>query len=218
MIFYIRYMHALIVGASGEVGSALMSLLSSHHKIDKITSLVRRPSNLNVSKIMEQIIDFNDLSSLDNSEVDVAFCCLGTTMKKAGSKAAFEQVDLDYVIAFAKLAQRAGAKQFHVISASGADKTSMFFYNRVKGHMEEYVRQIGFDNTIIYRPSLLVSDRKEKRAGERFAIQLFKILNLFLLGPLKKFASISTKKVAAGMIRKMENPVPGVEIVLSDEI
>ena len=211
-------MHALVKGATGEIGKQLIPLLSSHEKISKVTAIVRSDIEHSLPKVTYQVIDFAQLPSLSIPDTDVAFCCLGTTIKKAGSQQAFEKVDLDYVAEFAQMVKKNGAKQFHVVSASGANKTSFVFYNRVKGHMEEAIKKLAFDSTYVYRPALLDSERTEKRSGERVAIIVFRILNPLLRGRLKRFASISTKKVAQGMVDRIQQPEPGFHVIESESI
>ena len=211
-------MHAVVIGATGEVGKELIALLINHSAIKNVTGLVRRPIDSSHTKLTYNVIDFDAMSSLPLDSFDIAFCCLGTTIKKAGSQQAFEKVDLDYVVEFAKYAYKSNASQFHVVSASGANKTSFFFYNRVKGHMEEAIKKISFQSTFVYRPALLDSNRIEQRSGEKIAIRIFRVINPLLRGPLKKFASITTRKVAQGMVNRINRAAPGFYIIRSDEI
>lgn len=208
----------MVIGATGEIGKQLIPLLTTLPAISKVTGMVRREVELSTSNLTYQVINFDEMQSISLPQVDVAFCCLGTTIKKAGSQSQFEKVDLDYVVDFAKLVFKNGAKQFHVVSASGANKTSFFFYNRVKGHMEEALKKIPFESTIVYRPSLLDSQRVEKRSGEKIAISLFRILNPLLIGPFKRYTSITTKKVAQGMVDRINHAHTGFQLIRSDEI
>ncbi|MFT5513434.1 MAG: hypothetical protein ACI8SE_001841, partial [Bacteroidia bacterium] len=143
-------MHVLVAGCTGEIGKELLPILNEHANIQRVTVLVRREFRSEFQKIVPIIVDFERLTETQLPKVDVAICCLGSTMAKAGSKSKFERVDLDYVLAFAKLAKHNGATQFHVISAAGANKTSLFFYNRVKGMMEEEIRKMNFTSSCIY--------------------------------------------------------------------
>ena len=211
-------MHVVITGATGEIGKCLLPLLLKDENINQITVFSRRTLAVEHQKLTVLIVDFNSLSSVNLAGADVGICCLGTTMAKAGSKSAFERVDFDYVVGFAKLMKANGASQFHVVSASGANKTSFFFYNRVKGAMEDEVRSLSFNTTCIYRPALLDSERTEKRSGERFAILLFRLINPLLIGPLKHFKSIKTKVVAAGIHARIVQPASGLHIIASGDI
>ncbi len=211
-------MHVVLTGATGEIGKCLLPLLINEEQITKITVLTRRSLNVAHDKLTQRIIDFNQLSETKISDVDCGVCCLGTTMAKAGSKTAFEKVDFNYVVAFAKLLKQANANQFHVVSASGANKTSFFFYNRVKGVMEEEIRNIQFDTACIYRPSLLDSDRSEKRSGEKIAIKVFRLINPLFVGSLKRFKSIKTSAVAKGICNRIMKPPSGFHIIHSEVI
>ena len=147
---------------------------------------------------------------------DDAFCCLGTTIKKAGSQEAFRAVDHDAVLAFAKAARKAGARRFLLVSALGADKDSRIFYNRVKGEAEEDLKSVGFESLILLRPSLLLGDRAESRPGERAAIVATK-----LLGPLlRPFASrpIEASTVARAMLNLAKTAAGGTRVALSGEL
>lgn len=211
-------MHVLIAGCTGEIGKQLLPILNEQTNIQHVTALVRRELDFGFQKVAPVKVDFDKLNETQLSKVDVAVCCLGSTMAKAGSKSAFERVDLDYVVAFANLAKQAGASQFHVISASGADKTSLFFYNRVKGIMEEEIRKMSFDTICIYRPSLLDSERSEKRKGERFAVLLFRLINPLFIGPFKRYKSIKTSRIASGVLSRVINPPNGIHVIESETI
>ena len=211
-------MHVVITGATGEIGKCLLPLLIDENNITKITIVARRALDLDHPKLTQLITDFTQLSEAAIGDADCGVCCLGTTMAKAGSKTAFEQVDFDFVVAFAKLVKQSNATQFHVVSASGANKTSFFFYNRVKGAMEEEIRNILFNTACIYRPSLLDSNRTEKRLGEQIAIRVFRVLNPLFIGSLKRFRSIRTSQVALGIFNRIKQPPKGFHIVNSEVI
>jgi uncharacterized protein YbjT (DUF2867 family) len=162
----------LLAGATGLVGRELLSLLQHETRISEVRVLTRRlPQKPKVSsKFHILITDYSDLEeNPDWFDVNCVFCALGTTMRKAGSKKAFREVDYEYPLRIAKLARAAGAKTFALVSAVGADTRSMFFYNRVKGEIEEAIAALQFPNFIIARPSLLLGDRRESRPAERFA-------------------------------------------------
>ena len=139
-------MHVVITGATGEIGKCLLPLLIDENNISKITIVARRALDIDHPKLTQLITDFNQLSEAAIGDADCGVCCLGTTMAKAGSKTAFEQVDFDLRSRLSpNWLNRRTRHQFHVVSASGANKTSFFFYNRVKGAMEEEIRNIQFD-------------------------------------------------------------------------
>ncbi|MBC7588877.1 MAG: oxidoreductase, partial [Chitinophagaceae bacterium] len=189
---------ALLVGATGLTGNLLLQLLLANNDYEKVTVYTRRTLGINHAKLEEKIIDFDTLNEAVQAE-DV-FCCLGTTIKKAGSKPAFEKVDYEYPLRIAKLQQQVGSKNFLVISAMGADASSMIFYSRVKGKLENELQQLGYRSLYILRPSLIVGDRKEKRTGEKIGMILSAIINPILIGPLKKYKSVSAMAIAKAMM------------------
>ena len=217
-MFTFVLMKVIIVGASGEVGKHLLTYLLEDNSIEEVTSLIRSKSVIEHTKLNNQQINFDQLDNLPSIHADAMFCCLGTTIKKAGSKEAFEKVDFEYVINLAEWVKERGVKQFHVISAMGANENSGVFYNKVKGKMESALRKIDFHSTFIYRPSLLDSERDEKRLGERIGILLFRMLKFLFVGPLKKYASIKVQDVARGMWKRSKLGEKGLYVIPSDEI
>lgn len=211
-------MNVLIAGASGQVGSKLLPLLLSDQKIDKVYALVRTPLKEENHKLEQIKIDFDKLPELELPKADTAFCCLGTTIKKAGSQAQFRKVDHDYIVNYAKAAKSSGVDYFHLVSALGANKDSSIFYNKVKGETEEDVKKIGFETTFIYQPSLLVSKRKEKRLAEKMGMVIMKFINPIMVGPLKKYRSIHVSVVADGMYARLDHDEEGVHHIESDNI
>ncbi|MEW6527616.1 MAG: oxidoreductase [Spirochaetota bacterium] len=204
---------ACVLGATGLVGSNLLSLLTNDNDYSAIHVITRRKLQLQASTVTQYIADFNNLETVANVfAVDDVFCCLGTTMKKAGSKEAFKQVDYEYVVKAAKLAHTQGAKQFLVVSAVGAHPHSLFFYNRIKGQMENDVASIPFTAVHIFRPSLLLGQRDERRFAEDIAQRCAKPLSYILKGPLKKYAPVEAKHVAQSMIQAAKANIPGIHI------
>lgn len=211
----IQKLNALVVGGTGLIGKELCRLLAADNTYDKVISLVRNQSK-QVSGIIEQVVAFDNLAktTVDNS-IDVAFCCLGTTMKKAGSKDAFFKVDFEYVESFAKLAQENGAKKFLLVTAIGADENSMFYYNRVKGKIENTIKKLPFTSIHIFRPSLLIGEREDKRFGEDISKLVFK--NLYFLIP-SKYKGIEGLQVAKGMLKASKTKNEGIFIYESNII
>jgi uncharacterized protein YbjT (DUF2867 family) len=210
-------LRALIGGATGLTGGALVAQLLTHRDFTQIVSIERRASTEAApSKLSRVVADFDALPTLP--PVDVAFCCLGTTMKRAGSAEAFRRVDFDYVVAFARATRAAGARQFIVISALGASTRSRAFYNRVKGEMEDAVAAMDFDSLCIMRPSLLVGARDEVRVAERLGIVAASVISPFLHGGWRKYRSIPAAIVARAMIATALAQEPGIEVLESDEI
>jgi uncharacterized protein YbjT (DUF2867 family) len=211
---------ALIAGATGLVGGfCLQSLLDDDHYSEVIT-LVRKPLLKTHRKLKTVVSTFDNLGpELSNNQVDDVYCCLGTTIKKAGSQEAFKKVDHTLVVTVAGLMKKQGAEQFLVISAMGANKDSKVFYNRVKGEMEAALQELGYPCLRIIRPSLLLGLREEFRLGEKIAVMLTPLLKPFLLGLLKKYRPVEAEKVAQFMVKvAREKSVVGVHVYESDVI
>lgn len=166
----------LLTGATGLVGSHLLRLLIHDSRIDEIIAPTRRalPEMRKVVNPVEA--DLTDVLGPLETSLDTVFCCLGTTRKQAGSKEAFVQVDYTLVVDSGLSGLRLGAKQMLVVSAHGANRHSPFFYNRVKGEMENALRHQGWPRLTLVRPSLLLGERQAKRGGENLLAPLFGLL------------------------------------------
>jgi uncharacterized protein YbjT (DUF2867 family) len=187
---------ALLVGATGLIGSFLVQRLLASDAYASVAVWARRELGQTHPKLKAAIVDFDRLHERRLEAEDV-FCCLGTTIKQAGSQPAFRRVDYDYPVSLALAAAGGGAKRLLVVSALGANPDSSVFYNRVKGEMEIAVRAAGVPATIFFRPSLLSGPRKEVRRGERIGEAVGK-----LLGPLLgKYRPIAADMVAAAMLK-----------------
>ncbi len=207
--------NACVVGATGLVGHHVVELLCADVEIATIHLMARRATDIVHPKIMTHRLDFDQIKQSQWPTCDVLFCCLGTTIKIAGSEAAFRKVDFDYVIAAGRRARIAGASSLVVVSAMGAKQRSKVFYNRTKGDMEAAVASLGFKRVIIVRPSLLAGPRTQRRPAERLALAIMKVGNLFLP---KKYQSISALTVARAMIMKAKDDVSGVRVIESDQL
>lgn len=210
---------ALLLGATGLVGGELLSLLLADGEYRQVTVLVRRHLALTHPKLMQQIVDFDNLAkAADAFGADDVFCCLGTTIKKAGSQDAFRKVDYTYPLESAKLAWQKGAKQYLLITALGANARSAIFYNRVKGEVEEAIGRLTLNGFHIFRPSLLLGDRQESRLGEKIASTVMGPLGFLLAGPLKKYRGIPARTVAQAMLRTAKRDLTGHHAYDSDRI
>lgn len=210
---------ALIVGATGATGKELVKQLCDNENYEMITVLhYRETDQFTNKKIVVKIQSFDSIMDFRLENVDDVFCCIGTTIKKAGSREEFKKVDKDYVVKLAKWAKIDDVQSFHVISYLGADKDSSIFYNRVKGEMEAALIDINLNSLYIYHPPLLIADRDEFRLGERVGAALFSVFRPFMLGGLKKHRPLNVKKLAASMIAHAIEHKPGLHYVSSEEM
>ena len=210
---------ALILGSTGLIGGHLLQLLIDDPVYDLIRILVRKPQPSPHPKVEVHVIDFEQLEeSSQLFAVTDVFCCLGTTMKKAGSKERFLKVDFEYPKMAAAMAKAVGARQYLLVSALGANEGSSVFYNQVKGKIESAVREIGFSSTLIFQPSLLLGDRNEQRLGEKFGIVVYKLTRFLWVGPLRKFRGIEASKVAQAMHTQAKAGLKGAHIFSNEQM
>jgi len=209
---------ALLVGATGLVGSRLLTRLIAHPEYERVTAWVRRPVSLEIHKFAQVAVDFERLQehAHDVSAEDV-YVALGTTIKTAGSQEAFRRVDHDYPLELARIALRQGAKRFLMVTALGADAQSRVFYNRVKGEVETDIRTLGLPKVWFFRPSLLIGNRVESRSGERVGVAVGKVIAPLLVGPLRRYRPVAADAVAAAMIYAATRDVQS-GVVESEEI
>lgn len=199
---------ALVIGGTGLVGREVVTQLLTSEKYNQVKVLVRKSLDISHPKFVSIPFDFNhpDASLLIADDI---FCCLGTTLKKAGSKEAFYQVDYTYPFEIAKIALSNGAKRFAIITSMGADSKSMFYYNRVKGEIEDSLKQLGYEALLIFRPSLLLGNRAESRFGEKIG----KRFSLFFKSIIPtKYRAIEAQKVAKAMVSITSSNVKGMLI------
>lgn len=212
---------AIVAGGSGLVGMQLLHQLFQESAYDAVISVGRRELAIKQGKLAQVKVDFERLmdvnledrlrekdigggnhaliSALESLSCTIhAYCTLGTTIKKAGSKEMFSKIDHDYVINFAKWTRRLGATKFLYVSAIGADQQSSVFYNKVKGQVEQDLKMIDFQYLGIFQPSILLGDRKEVRIGEDIGKVFARAITSF--GLLKKYKPIYDHKVAKAMI------------------
>jgi uncharacterized protein YbjT (DUF2867 family) len=197
---------ALIIGATGLVGKNLVLKLMDDSDFEKIRIFVRKPTEFVSSKLEEIITDFDAISSYKDLIVgDVLFSCLGTTLKQAGSKEKQKLVDFNYQLEFAEIAKKNSVENYVLISSTGADENSFFFYNKIKGELEIAVKKLNFKKATIIQPSVLKGSRNDNRIGEELGA--FVIDNLSTVFKfLRKYRSITGKQVARAMIYFYKNP------------
>lgn len=211
--------NALIAGATGLVGSSLLHQLLADNQYEKVVIITRKSIELKHVKLIQKLIDFNLIESLNlEFQVDDVFCALGTTIKTAGSQDAFYKVDYTYVVNLGKWCETNGVKRFLVVSAMGANAKSGIFYNRVKGEMEAVVSQLNIPQKQIFRPSLLMGNRTEKRRGEKIAQAVMGGLGFLFVGPFLKYKGIHADVVAGSMIKAAKQDLTGFKIYESGEM
>lgn len=192
---------ALLAGATGLVGSHVLTRLLASPRYCKVLVLVRRPLGAMAPKLEQQMVDFGRIEVFSPSvAVDDVFCCLGTTIRVAGSQAAFRQVDHDYPVALARMAARNGVQRFAMISSLGADPGSSVFYSRVKGETEADVAALPLPHYWFLRPSLLAGQRAETRVGERLGLAVAGLIGPLMIGALRRYRAIHADTVAAAML------------------
>jgi uncharacterized protein YbjT (DUF2867 family) len=207
---------ALLAGSTGLIGSQLLELLLNDNYYSSVVAISRKPLSRVNPKLINLVCELRELSSHGNQlKADDVFCCLGTTIKKAKSKEAFGAVDLDAPLLLAKISKDLGAKKFFLVSSLGADKNSSFFYNKVKGEVEDVIQQVGFEIFHIVRPSLLLGPRQEARSGEDAAKFFYKFFG-FLVP--KKYKAIESIKVARAMLAFVQLKTAGSFIHESSEL
>ena len=209
----------LLAGATGLIGHAALAQALALPGLQDLHALLRRrpPGWPSDPRLHALTVDFQALPTLPAA--DAALCALGTTIKVAGSQAAFRAVDFDAVLAFAQAARSAGVTRFAVVSALGADSESAVFYNRVKGEMETALRSLGFASLLIARPSLLVGDRaalgQPVRAGERFGLAISQPLSWLIP---QAWLPIEAAVVARALLRGLAEGRPGAQVLESADL
>lgn len=208
-----------MVGATGLVGKALLDQLLHDDYYRTIITLTRLELGFTHERLVQLIVNLDDMAEMKQliSATDV-YCCLGTTMKKAGSKEAFRKVDYEYVLSLAKLAHEQGSENFFLVSSIGANAKSRYFYLRVKGEVENALKEIGYQGLHLFRPASLTGDRPEHRSGESASLKFLKAFNFALIGGLKKYKPIAGEQVAKGMRMVAQRQQGGIHIYESPEI
>jgi uncharacterized protein YbjT (DUF2867 family) len=203
---------ALVLGATGLVGSQILELLLAEQSYERVAVAARRSTGMSHPRLVERVVSFDELAAArELFAVDHIYCALGTTIRKAGSRERFRQVDLEYPLEAARLGRSAGASHFLLVSALGADARSRFFYNRVKGELEQKLRALDYPSLTIARPSLLLGDRAEYRRGEEIARR-------FAWLTPARYKPVEGRTVARAMIAAAAEGRRGVRIIESAEM
>lgn len=209
---------AIVIGATGLIGSYLVNYLSKDARYQTIKIFSRRETGFQSEKVEEFVVDFKSPETWRHLITgDEIFSCLGTTIKKAGSEAAFRFVDYELPGIFAEAGSENQVGKYFIVTAMGASVDSMFFYSRVKGEIEREIQKYPFQQTGILRPSLLLGERDEQRLGEDIGKIFMKLVDPLMVGPLKSARAIAGETVAKAMIQIANSPQDQT-IFASDQI
>ena len=209
---------ALVIGATGLVGEETLKQLLDSAQYDRVIALTRRPLDIKHAKLENAVVDFDKPEQYSKIKVDDVYCAMGTTIGKAGSQAAFKRVDYEIPMQVAKQALANGAAQFILVSSMGADAKSLVFYSRTKGELEQALSQLKYKTVLIFRPSILLGNRKEHRTGEAVGRFVAEKLSFLFAGPLAKYKGTPADLLAKAMIKEAGKNVSGVRIIENGEI
>ena len=209
--------HAIVLGATGATGRALVQQLLEHPAFGSVTIFVRKAPALTHEKLKVHVIDFSKLQTYKNLIVgDVLFSALGTTRKDAGSKAKQYEVDYTYQYEFAKMALNNEVDHYALVSSYGADETSLFFYLKIKGALEEAIKKLSFQSICIYQPPSLIRQPNLLRPAEKRAIWMMKKLSRIWF--LRSQQPLSVATLAEKMIAEAVQQTKGVKVFLPKDI
>ncbi len=210
----------MVLGATGATGRILMERLLASDVYHRVIVIHYRPTPWAMHpKVTEQIVSLDQLEALDcETSVDEVFCCLGTTIRRAGSRAAFRQVDQDYVIAIAQWIYSNKQPRLHLISAYGANPQSRAFYMRVKGEVEESLKTMGLASLVIYQPSLLHGERDEFRPAERIGFYALSVLACLPLAAVRQYRPTRIRALAEAMFQHSLKERKALTVLKPDDI
>ena len=213
-------MMATLIGSTGLTGSFLVRKLLADSAITKVISVSRKSLNISNAKLTEILVSgLAELPSIESKiRGEIYFCCLGTTIKAAGSKENFEKVDHDAIVAFANVAKAHNARSFTLVSAMGANASSIFFYNQVKGRTEDDVKALGLRSLIIFKPALLVGPRHEFRLAERIATKTLVPLAQILPARTQKMLITEVETLATRMLAEGKAAPVGIHVIRARDI
>lgn len=205
-------MTATLIGVTGLIGSHLLNELLNDPFYDTVKILIRRPIELTHPKLEKKLVDFNDSDSLlvAMSNSDAVFCAVGTTQKKVkGDKDAYRKVDYDIPVNTARFCKMTGCEKFILVSSVGANSKANTFYLKLKGEVEDAVKEVGLKSVHIMRPSMLLGDRKEFRLGEKIGKGVMKVIAFTFVWGMRKYQAIPASNVAKAMLVVSKKNVEG---------
>ena len=210
---------AIVIGATGLVGKHITQKLLNDNRYEKVKVFVRRPVGISNPKLEEHIVDFGKIELWKNQMTgDELYSAMGTTIKKAGSKEAQYKIDFTYQYEAANAASESGVKKYLLVSSMGANSKSSNFYLQMKGSLNEKVQQLNFNQIFIFRPSILVGERSEKRFGESLGIKIIGTITK-IIPALKKYRPIEASQVAEAMIKSAnKNLADKIKVYHPEEI
>lgn len=209
----------ILVGASGLIGNHLLSNLISSDDISEITLLVRNKMGISNPKVLEIVINFDEINQYSSKITgDIIYCCIGTTKSKTPDANNYRKIDLEYPLNLGKIGAENGVSQFHVISSLGANSESKNAYLQLKGELEKELKKLSIPSLHIYQPSFLEGKRKENRPLEKIMLPIMKLINPLLLGPFENYRSIKSSDVAKAMINQSKKELKGVFTYPSKQI
>ena len=204
---------AILFGSSGFIGSYLLQYLLKSTDYDLVTIVVRKSPGIQHPKLKILVGDYHTLPTLkDQLIADDVFIALGTTKKNTPNEVEYYQVDHDYPVLAAKMAQQNGAKAVYVVTAVGANASSGMFYIKTKGEVERDIITLNFEHTYIFRPSMILGNRQESRPLEKTLIKVFRLINPIFAGGLNKYKGIEGKDIAKAMINAAKQPTEKVKV------
>ncbi len=212
---------AVIIGATGLIGSYAVSELLNDDAFGEVIVLVRREFGLKHAKLKARVVDFNDMEDYKNKlgTGTAIFSCIGTTQKKVkGDRAAYRKIDFDITVNAAKLGKDLGFNTFLFVSAIGANAKAGNFYLKLKGEVEDAVAAVGLNSVHIFQPSMLLGNRNEKRFGESVMQGVMKGISFSLAGKLRKYRPVEALTVAKAMVVAAKNNIAGKHVYVYDEI
>lgn len=205
-------MKIVLWGATGLIGSACLRLLLEDSRVSAVVAPTRKSLNVTHPRLANPVVNFDSLGNLTVLLVGAtaSICCLGSTIKQAGSREAFHKVDYGYTLAAAQLCREAGIPHWLQVSAIGASSRSPVFYSRVKGEMETALKALKFGALSIYHPSMLMGDRPEHRPLEEIGIKVTRVINPLMVGPLKPYRGIEDQTLARALVNNALAPSPAL--------
>ncbi|MFT5933896.1 MAG: hypothetical protein ACI9M6_000943 [Hydrogenophaga sp.] len=205
----------MLVGATGLVGGEVLNLALADPKVQQVVAPTRRALPAH-AKLLNPVVSFDALpADAEWWAVDAVVCALGTTIKKAGSQAAFYQVDHDHPLCVAELALRHGAKAYALNSALGADPDSRVFYSRTKGELERDLKALGYASLSLVRPGLIGGEREEARPAEQLGVPVSQWLRPLLP---KRYRVVPAERIAFHLLQAALTARPGVQVLMSEDI